>query len=163
MELLNAITINTDASFNTKLKVGGYAFYIRVGDSIIKSAGSFKTNPANPIEAEMMCIGNAVYTLSSLKELPPAKLIVINSDCLTAFELIKLKSKNPTGKSVALLIKTLKEKASYQGLIPPRIQFRHVKAHTGAQDARSWVNRWCDREAKIKMREESKKILEKEA
>jgi hypothetical protein len=55
------------------------------------------------------------------------------------------------------------QRTSYQGLIPPRIQFRHVKAHTRAQDARSWVNRWCDREAKIKMREESKKILEKEA
>ena len=28
------------------------------------------------------------------------------------------------------------------------IEFRHVKAHTGKDDARSYVNDWCDKNAK---------------
>jgi len=31
-------------------------------------------------------------------------------------------------------------------------EFRHVKAHSGKNDARSFVNEWCDKEAKKWMR-----------
>jgi len=34
-----------------------------------------------------------------------------------------------------------------------RVTTRHVKGHTSNPDARSYVNRWCDREAKKHMRE----------
>jgi ribonuclease HI len=32
------------------------------------------------------------------------------------------------------------------------IYLKHVRAHTGKDDARSWVNEWCDKEAKKQMR-----------
>lgn len=32
------------------------------------------------------------------------------------------------------------------------IEFRHVKAHTGINDKRSYVNDWCDLEAKKQLR-----------
>lgn len=34
-----------------------------------------------------------------------------------------------------------------------RIMPKHVKGHTRTQDARSWVNRWCDKHAREAMRE----------
>lgn len=32
------------------------------------------------------------------------------------------------------------------------IEFRHVKAHSGVDDKRSYVNEWCDKEAKRRLR-----------
>ena len=32
------------------------------------------------------------------------------------------------------------------------IEFRHVKAHSGVKDKRSYVNEWCDAEAKKQLR-----------
>ena len=31
------------------------------------------------------------------------------------------------------------------------VEFRHVKAHSGINDSRSYVNEWCDAEAKKQM------------
>lgn len=32
------------------------------------------------------------------------------------------------------------------------LRFKHVKAHSGVKDSRSYVNRWCDSHAKREMR-----------
>jgi hypothetical protein len=34
------------------------------------------------------------------------------------------------------------------------IKFRHVKAHTNTDSARSWVNQWCDTKAKESLSKE---------
>jgi len=36
------------------------------------------------------------------------------------------------------------------------VTLRHVKAHTKVSDARSFVNRWCDKQAKKQLRESRK-------
>lgn len=36
-------------------------------------------------------------------------------------------------------------------LVHVKIEFRHVKSHTVICDARSYVNEWCDTEAKKKI------------
>ena len=35
----------------------------------------------------------------------------------------------------------------------PNFEFRHVKAHNGVPDARSFINDWCDKEARKWMRQ----------
>ena len=40
-----------------------------------------------------------------------------------------------------------------KGLILPKYDFRHVRAHNGLLDSRSKANNWCDQEAKKWMRE----------
>jgi ribonuclease HI len=150
---ITCITINTDASFHPEKKVGGYAFYIVCDLFKIQKGGMFKTQPKTAMEAEMMCMANALHTLLSQKELPSTKWIIINSDCLFSFEKIKRKSQSDIGRRVAEILRKVRIRMSYMGLIKPEFEFRHVKAHNGTNDARSWVNDWCDKEAKKWMRQ----------
>ncbi len=150
---VRCITVNTDASFHPEKKVGGYAFYIICDLFKIQKGGMFKKQPKNAMEAEMMCMANALHTLLNQPELPSTKLIVINSDCLFSFDRIGLK-KEGVGKTVAQILKKVRNATSIKnGLILPKFEFRHVKAHNGTPDARSWVNEWCDKEAKKWMKE----------
>ena len=147
---VNCITINTDASFHPKYKVGGYAFHIVCDSFKIQRGGMFKNHPKNPLEAEMMCMANALHTLLKQEELPVTKWIVINSDCLNSFERIGLK-KSGIGKQIAQILKKIRHETAY-GDILPKFDFRYVKAHSGIKDSRSIVNEWCDTEAKRWMR-----------
>lgn len=149
---VSCITVNTDASFHPEKKVGGYAFYIICDSFKIQKSGMLKQSPSNSIEAEMMCIANALHVLSNQIDLPTAKWIIINTDCLFAIPKITKKSKDPIGRRVYRILKTVKNKTAYKEVIYPKVQFRHVKAHSGVDDARSHVNEWCDTEAKKWMR-----------
>jgi len=142
MKKVNCITINTDASFNTQLKIGGYAFYIVCDLFKIQKGGKFKTQPAHPTYAEMMCIGNAIATLLAQKELPECNWIIINSDSTSAMSMIKSR-KSELGEKIFVLLQLLKTRTQTK-----KVEFRHVKAHNGKPDSRSWVNDWCDKEAK---------------
>lgn len=155
-------TINTDASFHPQLKVGGYAFYIICDLFKIQKGGHFKKQPKTAMEAEMMCIANALYTVLMQKELPSATWIIINSDCLFAFEKIKRKSQDKVGRVVADILRKVRLAMSRRGVIP-KFQFRHVKAHSMATDKRSIVNEWCDIEAKKWMRSAAKKVKDESA
>ena len=148
------ITINTDASFCPLTKVGGYAFYIVCNQFKIQKAGEFKTLPKSSIEAETMCIGNAIATLLS-QELPnQVNYIIINTDCLNAIHSITMGGGKVYGK-----VRKLKNKIKRVSKAN-KLEFRHVKAHNGTPDARSWVNDWCDKEAKKYMRKARKKVAQ---
>lgn len=146
MRKVTCITINTDASFHPIEKVGGYAFYIVCDLFKITKSGMFKAHPKHAQEAEIMCIGNAIATLLSQKELPTSKWIILNTDCLVAVDMIKANSQ-PVPKKVFELWDELTTK-----LQSDNKEFRHVKSHNGKDNARSYVNDWCDKEAKKWMR-----------
>jgi ribonuclease HI len=140
----SGITINTDASYNThKRGCAGYAFWIVCNLFKIQKGGMFKKRePANPIEAEIMCIGNAIATLLAQKQIPEVDWVLLNSDCVPGMDTIEA-AKTPLGKQVKKLWLQLKSKTGAKTMV-----MRHVKAHTGANDPRSFVNEWCDKEAK---------------
>lgn len=138
---LSCITINTDASFNHQYNIGGYAFYIICDHFKIQKSGKLKGYVKGSKEAEMMCIGNAFAMLLCHLELPKCKIIVLNSDCIPAMHEIKL-GKTELGKAVKKIINQVKSKAC-----AGYVKYKHVKAHSGVQDGRSWVNEWCDQEA----------------
>lgn len=150
--LLNCITINTDASYHPTQKVGGYAFYIVCDNFKIQFSGAFKSKIDNPINAELMCIANALSYLLMIEDLPKTQMIVVNSDCVRGMEKIGLKSNNKYGRIVAQKMRKLKQRMAYRQVLLPIVEYRHVKAHTNITDSRSWVNDWCDKNAKIKMR-----------
>lgn len=142
------VTINTDASFNHQHKIGGFAFYIRFGNVRIRYAAAFKNPVASAHEAEVLAIGNALHTLLKRTDLVRVYWLVVNSDCKLAMEDI-LQGKTPAGKKVkAIWTKVRKQ------LRITKHAFRHVKAHNGTPDARSYVNDWCDRQARKQMREQ---------
>lgn len=152
MNKVTCITINVDASFHPQEKVGGYAFWIVCSKFVIKKGGMFKTNPKNSTEAELMGIANAAYTLLKTPDLPYCRLVVVNNDCLNAHEKIGQKSNNKIGKETANIFKQIRGVLYYPGA-QTKIHLRHVKAHSGIDDKRSYVNEWCDKEAKKWMRE----------
>jgi ribonuclease HI len=143
MKKTRGITINTDASFCPKTGAGAYAFYIVCDLFKIKKSGIFKESPTGPMDAEIKCIANAVATLNAQKELPKIGWVIINSDCLWCFDKITLKSKDKAGRYAAKELQKLRKKTGVA-----MHEFRHVKAHTDTEDARSFVNNWCDTEAK---------------
>jgi len=89
-----------------------------------------------------------------------AKYIIVNTDSTVSIGrmnwtykgLKKHKNKN-LGKAINIL-KKIRNKCQV-------LEFRHVKAHSGIENKRSYANEWCDREAKIKMRQERKIINQK--
>lgn len=141
-EKLGCVTINTDASFFPIEKIGGYAFYIRYGDTIIRQGGSFHAPCNCSNEAEIMAIGNAFAKILSLRPIPKTFLVVVNTDSLTAIRRIK----NPK-TALQKKVRSLKDKMLHK-MGKSDIVFRHVKAHSNKDDARSHVNAWCDKEAK---------------
>ena len=46
------VTINTDASFHQKKKIGAYAFYAVCNNWKVKKSGKFRENCLNPCDAE---------------------------------------------------------------------------------------------------------------
>lgn len=152
------VTITTDASFHYKYKIAGWAFWISTNNGSIKRSGIFKTNVANPTESELKCIANGIHVLQ-LSGLNVTKLIV-NTDCMGGIQYhAKEKKKNSEKhrglRNASELIKTLLD-GKY-----PEVIFRHVKAHNGQPDARSYVNDWCDKAAKMELRKQVKILSKK--
>lgn len=130
-------TVITDASFCPDTKAGGWAVWI-AGDigARIKQSGPFKTNPPSSNDAEIMAAINGC----AIAYRAGARTILIQSDCKGVQDAI-LK-----GKAIWKAAKTLHFPDAH-------IQYRHVKGHTNNPAARSWVNRWCDEQAKKHMKE----------
>lgn len=143
------LTINTDASFHPIKKTSGYAFYVRSDEFTLKHSGIFKNQtPNNSTEAELMCIGNAIYAMLNNIELGKVDFIIINTDCKPAIHQI-MKSRPVLGAKIKAMIESLRWK-----LGGAKLRIKHVKAHTNKDDARSWVNNWCDENAKHQMRKQ---------
>lgn len=144
------VTINTDGSFCPVQKVGGFACWIKSDIGTITKTGPIKC--ANDSQdCEMKAVANAVFILEkSYMNNGKISSIVINSDCQSMVSKIGIRSKNEIGKYIAKAIRDIrnenspKNKSSFH-------KFKHVKAHNGTPDARSWVNDWCDRMAKAEM------------
>ncbi len=139
---VRCLTINTDASFHQNYKVGTYAFYIVCDLFKIQKGGIFKKKVDSPEVSEMMAIGNAIAMLSSHKELPKVDWLIINTDCLNGANKIK-KGNTPLGHQIHGMLMRLVKKIG-----ATKFELRHVRAHNGKPDARSFVNDWCDKEAK---------------
>lgn len=148
------LTIFTDASHCSDNKVAGGAFWSRTEDKYLKHAYAFKDIPYAH-EAELItavCAVNDCLDHTTYADLwaPDAEkvLIILVVDCLTikqAFE-NTITLQNPR---IRTMVRGVLRKARSRGA---RIKVNHVKAHVGTGKPRNWVNNWCDREAKKKMR-----------
>ena len=143
------VTINTDASFHPQLKYGAYAFWAVCNDFKITKSGVFKKKCINPDDAEAKCILNALTVI--LKSHKGISKIIINTDSLNAIAYLT-NNRNHIRKYRLIGNKGTEFNRLFFSLIKKTvIEFRHVKAHSGIDDKRSYVNEWCDAEAKRNM------------
>lgn len=149
------VTINTDASFCHRTKSAGYAVWISSNIGRIKYSGILKECKCSS-EAEQQAIANALFLLrKSYLNNGNILRIYLNSDCIPALNMVVKKGGNKAGRYAYNQAKLI-----LSGKVGGMSNFikRHVKAHTNAKDARSWVNNWCDSEAKRWMRKQREAI-----
>jgi len=150
-------TINTDASFHPEYKVGAYAFWSVSSSFKIQKAGFLRTLCKSPDEAELKCLLNAIQ--HTLKHDNSIKKIYINTDSKNSIAILTNDRDHINkyglhwGKEYRKLFS--KYISQYENKVPVKyrkkieLDFRHVKAHTGINDKRSYVNEWCDKNAKF--------------
>lgn len=124
-------TVITDASFCARTQAGGWAAWIRFENNLlIRLSAEFRERPADSTEAEAKAALNGVVRAQR----EGATQVLLQTDCMAVV----------TGLSLW---------AKRLGVpIHCRVTSRHIKGHNGGRTARSWVNEWCDREAKKHMR-----------
>lgn len=149
------ITINTDASFSKARLRGAYAFWIVCNAGRIKKHGPIRSKVKNPTEAELKCIVNALHTLKESGWLNSLRNhVIINTDSKDSISLLE-NNKNEIAMWGLMKKSNLHASAKFfsikETLGNTKIEFRHVKAHSGKDDARSYVNEWCDKMAKMEM------------
>lgn len=146
------VTINTDASFHPKYKIGAFAFWVVSNEFKIQKAGFFKKNCKSSHGAEMKCIINAL-TLT-LRTNTKIKKIIINTDSMNSISIFE-NDRNKInryglhyGAKYRRMFRNKLKMYVKKNQCDVTVEFRHVKAHSGVNDKRSYVNDWCDKHAK---------------
>lgn len=145
------VTINTDASFHPSLKYGAYAFWAICDDFKITKSGVFRKKCQTPDDAESKCIINALTVI--LKAHKGISRIIINTDSLNSIAYLTKDEKHI--RKYGLSMSKMRQFQQCLTMLPiskTQIEYRHVKAHSGVNDKRSYVNEWCDSEAKKQLR-----------
>ena len=141
------VTINTDASFIQGF--AGYAFWMVCNEFKVLKAGVLRGKVKRPEIAEFKCVINALHILFK-NDCKNVTKIIINTDCMNVIHCCQ--DNKAEIKKYGLNVKEFPELTDmFKKIMKGKnieVEFRHVKSHTGINDARSYVNQWCDREAK---------------
>lgn len=149
------VTINTDASFSKEHQRGSFAFWIVCDKFKILKSGILRRQVIRPEVAEFKCIINALHILLN-ENISTVTRIVINTDCLNVIHLINNDKKEIKKYQLAqwgnTLVETFKRMREENEIMHIPITMKHVKSHSGIGDARSYVNEWCDTQAKLALK-----------
>jgi len=137
------VTIYTDASYNPKNHKAAGAAWIRSNRGTLRVRKKMK-GVSNPTSAEAYIINYAIrYAYSKW---PDATVIFVNTDSLNVCKFMwEFNNSEPKNKQLKIIIDYIKKFGKHYQL---EYRFKHVKAHTNKKDIRSWLNRWCDQNAK---------------
>ena len=149
-ETTYSITINTDASWSAKHgKVSSWACWIKSSHYKLTASGLFAEGVDNSSTAEVLALEQALMRLDYLINDEPFLqhhrdngkiLLYINTDSMFAVQAMNGNVKRSKHLEIVNRVRSLVD--GYE------VVARHVKGHTRGEDSRSWVNNWCDREAR---------------
>lgn len=158
------VTVNTDAGFSYKYRIGTYAYWIKGTGKHLHGSGvlkdKYKGPPhKGPYNAEMKAILNALAVIKKAGH-PPIIGFIFNRDNIYAqsgkkgdalqrqlhreIRWFRQDAIERLGMKKFMLLTSKQKKYA---------DFRHVKAHNGTPDKRSYVNDWCDRQCKMRFQE----------
>lgn len=147
------VTVTTDASFDHEHSLGAFAYWISFDGGRIRHSGRLRTPPKNAECAELMAIGNALHAVLSSTQILSFDFLVINTDSTGAMNRIIYPNGNNLAEFCFDILQAIRKKFS----LPKHFyKIKHVKAHLHTNTPRHYVNEWCDREAKIHLRQTRK-------
>ncbi|AKU43464.1 RNaseH [Caulobacter phage Sansa] len=180
-ETADMVTIFTDASYDHRDRSAGYAAWCKTGGGAGELiSGQIKSGPLSAEIAEAMAIANALFQARRKGIIKKGAKVMVQSDCINALAKIRThvpgskSSPAPGGLPVGYSSFPHKSNAAarrrqqpvveqYKGVLDSVcslvlemnlvLLLRHVKAHTGKSDPRSYVNRICDAAARERMKE----------
>lgn len=134
------ITVFSDASHHPEGHAG-YAYFIRDHETIVKESHALPWKAPRSTDVEEFAMCHAI--LRAIDTIPhePGDEIVAQTDCTHVIWRFENERSTATNSVLGYLRDA--------GL---SLRFKHVKAHSGAEDKRSYVNRWCDTNARREMR-----------
>ncbi|KVR21703.1 hypothetical protein WK13_34765 [Burkholderia ubonensis] len=141
------VTLLTDASLCHETKAAGWGYYAISERTRAYGGGPLNTNPAQSTEAEMQAIVNGLHCAVKRGVAEAGDSLIIQTDSVESIRAFT-RSRQPVGNERAAVEKFHVMLATYKF----DVEFRHVKAHSGVKDKRSFVNSACDRTAKRFMR-----------
>lgn len=148
MERVRA-TVIADASFCPTTKAGGWAVWVNVNwpggrHERIKRSGTFHRRPTSSTWAEAMAVWNGIFFAYTAG----ARDILAQTDCL---EIVQNRGAPSSTKGFHTYAD-----ARAKHWPEATVRFKHVKGHNlkNVQDRRTWVNDWCDKEAKRHMKKQ---------
>lgn len=153
-----SVTIIVDASHCPDTGAAGYGCWIASARGKRPAEGQFKKPLSNSALAEAMAIVNAIYIAIRSKLVLKGDKVLLQSDCMSAINVLKGWDK-PFNKESEETLNTFKKLVDDYSL---RVSFKHVKGHTNRDEARYRSNNMCDKQARRQMRKMRKILLNKE-
>lgn len=160
------VTINSDASYSNKYKVGTYAYYIVCNQFRYMISGAFKSNIyeletaikdrplRNSTDAECAAICNALYLLKTNKsKINRITKIIINTDSLSTIKKVNRRAKPDSIYYKCLILLRELRLEHNPNSRDSFYKFNHIKSHVSRHNRTpaQHVNNWCDKQAKIEM------------
>lgn len=143
------ITIFSDASFDHTTKASGYAYWLRDDfGKIHRGSGGHAELVESSSEAE--CVAICVAIVAGIRTLKhePGYVISLQSDCIHALKVLQGQIPKPSMIEAGFSKWALRVVQEHGLSLRPK----HIKAHTGLDDARSYVNTFCDEASRRRMR-----------
>lgn len=163
-----SVTIFADASYDPKTRRAGWAAWMKgAGKEASTVGGKIAIQCDASFSAETFATVNALYAARSRGYIVPGSVVMLQSDCLHALNVIRhhvhgaTESKHPDGMGVILIRAKKLRRQDHDALAaikklmaetPFSIVVRHVRGHQTGR-GRAWVNEQCDLLAKRHMRE----------
>ena len=150
------VTIYTDASFSHTQKDASYACWIKCNLGTVKHCDVIPFLCECPNHAEMYGIcKSVVYALGKWGD--EVSTIFINTDSQFSIKVITGEWYRTRKSAYVNLGSNLVDwvKENYPNVT---IRCKYVKAHTGKNDKRSFINDWCDKSSKSIRQKQRKKV-----
>ncbi len=142
------ITVFSDASFDHKTKASGYAAWFRDDfQHIHRISGGHAELVDSSSEAECVALCIAIVSAIRILQHQPGDIISLQSDCIHALKVLQ-------GEVKATMIELQFSAWARVAWLEAGLSLKpkHIKAHTGLTDRRSYVNTFCDEESRRRMR-----------
>lgn len=150
------VTIITDASWCDMTQAGGYGYWVACERGRERGGAAFRVRPSSSLIAEMMAMVNGLCQAVRSGLVMAGDRVLIQTDCQAAIDIFSGKT-DPHNREELQVLTHMKRALKSSSLV---VEYRHVKGHTAGNTPRTYVNNYCDHQARTAMRKLRQNIKE---